>query len=83
MIAAQARPAKARLRSQYPRPELKIVADLAAADDPARIVQADIAGAEVEPVGVPQRPAEMAAEVEPAPIAEQRLGRCWAHRDKP
>ena len=46
-------------------------------------VLTDIAGAEVEPVGVPQRAAEMAAEVEPAPIAEQRLGRCWAHRDKP
>src|SRR5260370_39070183 len=51
MTAAEARPAQAGLRSHHPGPELKVVAGLAAADDPARAGRAHVAAPAVQPAG--------------------------------
>lgn len=73
MLAGYTRPAEAGLRPEHPGPHLEIVAELGTADDAAGAVRADIAGPEIEPIGIAPCPAEMAAEIKPAPVPDRQL----------
>src|SRR5579885_374727 len=76
MVAAEARPGQFDLRPEDEPARLEVVAGLAAAEDAAGIVRADIAGAVVEPARMPPAAAEMRPDMEAGPIPLFRLRRC-------